>query len=211
MKKIVGLSLVIFATLSLAACGDSGKTTEKKGTATQKTEETTSAKESDTAASSSVDEKGEALEELPDGVDARNTFTVDWSEDWHDVNFKITDISVVQYSDEEIINAMDADFMIGVKFVIINNSDHKITTYPDQGKVVINGKQADSNMFVSDDVGGEIMNGSSVEGVVVYPLKDITSVDDVKEVRVVWNATDFDSGNMDDTGKDFDVPLQLNN
>lgn len=211
MKKIVGLGLVFFATLSLAACGDSGKTTEKKGTATQKTEETTSAKKSDTESSSSVDEKGEALEELPDGVDARNTFTVDWSEDWHDVNFKITDISVAQYSDEEIINAMDAEFMIGVKFVITNSSDHKITTYPDQGKVVINGKQADSNMFVSDDVGGEIMNGSSVEGVVVYPLKDIASVDDVKEVRVVWNATDFDSGNMDDTGKDFDVPLQLNN
>lgn len=202
MKKVLSLGLVALFSVGLAACGsndDSKK--EKNGTATPKTEET-SAKESSSSS------EGEALEE---GVAARNKYTVSWSEDWHDVNFKITDVSVVEYDDEQATAALDTNFIAGVKFVITNNSDHKISTYPDQGKLVINGKQYDANMMVSDNVGGEVMNGSSVEGVVAYPLKDIESVDDVKEIRVVWSASDFDSGNMDDTGKDFDVPLQLNN
>lgn len=204
MKKVLSLGLVALFSVSLAACeggGNDDSKKEKNGTATPKTEET-SAKESSSSS------EGEALEE---GVAARNKYTVSWSEDWHDVNFKITDVSVVEYDDEQATAALDTNFIAGVKFVITNNSDHKISTYPDQGKLVINGKQYDANMMVSDNVGGEVMNGSSVEGVVAYPLKDIESVDDVKEIRVVWSASDFDSGNMDDTGKDFDVPLQLNN
>lgn len=200
MKKLTGILLLSLVGITLAACSSGDETAkEKSGTATQKTVET-----SNNENTSSTD-----TEELEEGVAARNKYTVNWSEDWHDVNFKITDVSVVEYNDEQAIAALDTTFIAGVKFVITNNSDHKISTYPDQGKLVINGKQYDANMFVSDDVGGEVMNGSSIEGVVAYPLKDIASVDDVKEIRVVWSANDFDSGDMTDTGKDFDIPLQL--
>lgn len=205
MKKVFSLGIVLLASITLASCGDSSKNTEKTGAATAKTE--TSASAESTSVSSSSNERNE----LEEGVAARNKFDANWSETWHDMTFSITQVSAVEFTDAEATNYMDTKYAVGVNFVIENNSDHKISTYPDQGKVVINGKQYEADMFVSDDVGADVMNGSKIEGAVVYPLSDndFTSIDDIKEIRVVWTAYDSETEDYNDMNKDFDVTLEL--
>jgi len=198
MKKVKLLVALGVCGLVLGACGD--KKVEEKGNAT-------AVKESEV---SSVESAAESSKELPEGVEARTLFSTDWTEDWHDTTFKITEVSVVQYSDPEAIEFTDSEYMVGVNFSIQNNGDHAISAYPDQGIAIINGKQYDADMMLSDSIGGDIIDGSTVEGVVVFAVPDLTSVDDVTELRLTWPADDFeDTTNMDDTSKDFDVTLEL--
>lgn len=186
--------------LVLAACGE--KPVEENGSATAVTE---------SEISSSVEPVAESTaEELPEGVEARSIYTTDWSEDWHNTNFKITEVSVVQYNQAEAIEFTDSEYMVGVNFLIQNNGDHAITAYPDQGIAVINGKQYDADMLLSDSIGGDIIDGSTVEGMVIFAVPDLTSVDDLTKLRLTWPANDYnDITDIDDTDKDFDVTLEL--
>lgn len=200
MKKVKLLLALGVCGLVLGACGD--KAVEEKGNATEVKESEVSSVESESVA--------EIAEELPEGVEARNVFTTDWSEEWHDTTFKISDVSVVKYTEEEAVEFTDSEYLLGVNFSIQNNGDHAISTYPDQGIAIINGKQYDADMMLSDSIGGDIIDGSTVEGMVIFAVPDLTTVDDVKELRLTWPANDYDDiTDIDDTDKDFDITLEL--
>lgn len=202
MKKMKLLVALGICGLVLGACGEDK--VEEKGNATP-------VEESESSAVESVESSEESAEALPEGVEARSVYATDWSESWHDTTFKITEVSVVQYNDQEAIEFTDSEFMVGVNFEIKNDGDHAISTYPDQGIAVINGKQYDSDMLLSDSVGGDVVNGSMIEGMVIFAVPDIESVDALNELRLTWTANDFeDLENFEDTTKDFDVTLQLN-
>lgn len=199
MKKFKLLITLGLCGLVLGACGE--KAVEEKGTA--KPVEQVEKVESSSAVV-------ESKEELGEDVVARSVYDTDWNEEWHDTNFSIEEVSIVETSDEDVIEYAGGKFLLGINFNIKNDGDHTISTYPDQGKAIINGKQYDADMLVSENVGGDVVHGSMIEGMVVFAVPELESVDELKEVRVTWSANDFDeSSDLDDTTKDFDVTLEL--
>lgn len=200
MKKFKLLVALGLCGLVLGACGE--KAVEEKGTA-KPVEQVEKAESSSDVA--------ESKEELGKDVVARSVYDTDWNEEWHDTKFSIKEVSIVETSDKDVIEYAGGKFLLGVNFEVKNDGDHTISTYPDQGIAIINGKQYNADMLVSESVGGDVVHGSMIEGMVVFAVPDLKSVDELKEVRVTWSANDFeDTSDMDDTTKDFDVTLELN-
>lgn len=200
MNKLKALVLLGFCGFALAACGEE-KAVEEKGSATPV--EQVEKEESSSAVA-------ESKEELGKDVVARSVYSTNWSEEWHDTTFSIKEVSIVETSDKDVIEYAGGKFLLGVNFEVKNDGDHTISTYPDQGKVIVKGKQYNADMLVSESVGGEVVHGSMIDGMVVFAVPDLESVDDLKDVRIAWSASDFnDTENMDDTSKDFDVTLEL--
>lgn len=88
---------------------------------------------------------------------------------------------------------------VHVRMTIANNGQDSVTTYPDQGKLIIGKKQFDANIFASDNLGGEILSGVEKEGEVIFYV-DVEDLEAVDEVRMVWTANFM---------QDHDVTLKL--
>lgn len=201
MKKVSLLGFLSISLLLLGACGNSkGKTEVSKGEATVRTE-TVETSESSVAEETN---KGE------DGIVAIGEYTSDWSEDWNGLNFKIDKVAVAEMTDEEIaMKGIDNNYVVMVNYIITNNGDKDFNTYPDQGTIVIEGQQVDAEIFGSDNIGGEILQGVTKEGAVIYSVKNIEDVAAVKDIRLKWSAS-YDTENWDeDYYKDFDVTFDL--
>lgn len=199
MKKIRMISITLLTSLLLASCATKkeGVKEESKGNAVTQTTDS----ENQTEAST-TDE--------PNGVLKRAEYKADFTEDWNGLVTSINKVVVVELSDEEKENSMlDNNFVVQVYYKITNNGDKDFNTYPDQGVMVIEGQQVDSEMFGSDSIGGEIMKGVTKEGVVTYSVPKIENVDAVKDVRLKWSA-DYDTENWDEEfHKEFDVTFDL--
>lgn len=155
--------------------------------------------------------ESETLEtSVNEGVLKRAEYKADFSEDWNGLVSTIDKVVIVELSDEEKESSMlDNNFVVQVYYKITNNGDKDFNTYPDQGVIVIEGQQVDSEMFGSDSIGGEIMKGVTKEGIVTYSVPKIENVDAVKDIRIKWSA-DFDTENWDEEfHKEFDVTFNL--
>lgn len=199
MKKIRIISFTLLTSLLLVSCGTKKKDTkiESKGNAVTQT----TVSETQTETSTTTE---------PNGVLKRAEYKADFSEDWNGLITSIDKVVVVELSDEEKENSMlENNFVVQVYYKITNNGDKDFNTYPDQGIMVIEGQQVDSEMFGSDSIGGEIMKGVTKEGLVTYSVPKIENVDAVKDIRLKWSA-DYDTDSWDEEfHKEFDVTFNL--
>lgn len=199
MKKISVISLTLLTSLLLTSCATNKEEAkeESKGNAVTQT-------------SSSSDETESSVSTETDGVLKRAEYKADFSEDWNGLGSSIDKVVVVELSDEEKEDSMlENNFVVQVYYKITNNGDKDFNTYPDQGVMVIEGQQVDSEMFGSDSIGGEIMKGVTKEGIVTYSVPKIENVDAVKDIRLKWTA-DYDTDDWDEEfHKDFDVTFDL--
>jgi len=96
-----------------------------------------------------------------------------------------------------------------VGMTLRNETNDKLTFYPDQGNVVVGNMQLDANMFMTEGkVSGDIQPGVEKSGVVVFTVpegktlspKEVTSI--ALHLGNVFNEKSFSS-------KSFDVTLTL--
>lgn len=128
-------------------------------------------------------------------------YDVGWSDDKSGV---ITTIDhVVIEEREDTLNGGTYN-VLGVHFKLQNQSSEPLTTYPDQGKLVIGETQIESNMVASDRLGGELLNGATKEGYVAFDLPETVNFDSLSEIRLAWSHY---TNVIDDTG--YDIKLTL--
>lgn len=89
-----------------------------------------------------------------------------------------------------------------VGFEIKNNNKFMISTYPTQAKFVTNtGEQVEADMFASESFDGDIYEGVTKGGHVLFNLEK-TPIDDLKSFKMIW-STSHDNGTPDDYNDDY--------
>lgn len=210
MKKIFKIVLMcVSALILMSACTNSSNKSvkETKGTASEKQEKI---KEQNTN-----ENESETFNEEPEKEDTSNLvteraeYTSDFSEEWNGLVTKIYKVVLAELTDEEQeeLNA-DSKYIVQVYLNIQNNGDKDISTFPDQGTLVIQGQQVDASLF-STDLGGEIMKGVTKDDFVTFFVPKLENMAQINEIRLKWNSHfDSDDYNEDDF-KEHDVTLQL--
>lgn len=210
MKKVVMLGAFGLSLLLISGCSSSGNQANvSKGSATVASISTESSQ-------TEIKETSETIENLEDetegqdGIIAIGDYSAEWSESWNGLDFKIDRVAIAKMTDEEVESqGLENNYVVFVNYIITNNGDRDFNTYPEQGVLVIEGQQVDAQYFGSDDIGGEIMQGVTKEGAVLYSVKDIQDVTAVKDIRLKWSA-DYDTDNWEeDYHKEFDVSFDL--
>ena len=196
--KIKAILMTALAALVLAACGEDAAKSELNANDTDKAEAKVGA---------SADKKVAKSEDIW-------TYYEDakWSEDFNGLKLDIQKVVLTDKaptSDDENAKAS----AVGVKFRIENTSDHMFTTYPDQAVLVTStGEQIDMpDMWISDDVGGDIHEGVIKEGNVIWYLER-GQAEAVEWIKLEWNATDTaleDASDYENAYKTFSVKLDL--
>lgn len=99
---------------------------------------------------------------------------------------------------------------VGVKFHIENTTEGKFTTYPDQAVLVTStGEQIEMpDMFVSDNIGGEIDKGVIKEGDVIWYLQR-GNAEKIEWIKLKWNARVGAEDTFDGERKEYEIELKL--
>lgn len=211
MKKVINLGMFGLGLLLISGCSSSDNQANiSEGAATVASTESESSQ-------ANVEETSETIEDLEsetegqDGIIAIGDYSADWSESWNGLDFKIDRVAIAEMTDEEVESqGIENNYIVMVNYVITNNGDKDFYTYPDQGVLVVEGQQVDAELFGSDDLGGEILQGVTKEGAVIYSVKNIEDVTAVKNIRLKWSAN-YDTDDWEEEShKDFDVTFDLN-
>lgn len=95
-----------------------------------------------------------------------------------------------------------------VKFEIKNSNDFMICTYPSQATFITNsGEQVEADLWASESFDGEIYEGVTKEGHVLFNL-DKTSIDDLGSFKMVW-STNHENGTSDNYDDDYYIDNKL--
>ena len=99
--------------------------------------------------------------------------------------------------------------MGGMEIEVTNTTQDKISVYPAQGTIVAGNEQVDIDLWLSEDVGGDLFEGVMKTGVVVFGLKriDVTELDSIQYiVRAPVNADTYER--LTDEDYEFVIPLR---
>lgn len=89
-----------------------------------------------------------------------------------------------------------------------NLTDQIVSIYPDQGVVLVGNEQVDTDLWLSDDVGGDMNPGILKDGAVVFMLERSVP-EDISTVRYQVDAAfDEDYDDISDAGYDFTLDLK---
>ncbi|RBP89408.1 hypothetical protein DFO70_11155 [Cytobacillus firmus] len=121
--------------------------------------------------------------------------------------FELTIKKVKAFSGElsetgkELIPEANGDMVI-ITMSVENTSDETLSFYPDQSTITTStGEQLESEVFFSDDVGGDFIGQVKKEGTVRFLLKS-TKAEDIEWVRILIDAPHNE--NLDNIGKSVD-------
>jgi len=133
-----------------------------------------------------------------------------WSDDYNGLKLEIEKVVTTDKAPAEDGSDKKAS-AVGVKFKLTNTTKDKFTTYPDQAVLVTStGEQIDvPSMLASDNLGGEIDEGVSKEGNIIWYLKKDGTAKDITWIKLSWNARKGAEDNFDDAGKKYEVKLDL--
>ncbi|HFL0016837.1 TPA: hypothetical protein ACGXXK_000275 [Listeria monocytogenes] len=203
MKKLFLLaSLLLVFSFGLSACGSSSDSAKEES----KEESTSTTNESEDL----TEDETTMEEETDSGIIDSEDYATSWSEDWKGLQTKISSVSVFKVDSAKLAeDGEDGEGLIVVNYELNNNSEIDFNTYPDQGVLVADGKQIDASMINSDDLGGELMQGVSKDGAVVYILPTLNDVSDIKDIRLTWSASYETDNYEEDSFKDYDARITL--
>ncbi|EIT3790403.1 hypothetical protein V8K30_001647 [Listeria monocytogenes] len=203
MKKLLLLAgLLIVFSFGLTACGNSSDSAKEES----KEESTSTTNESEDL----TEDETTMEEETDSGIIDSEDYATSWSEDWKGLQTKISSVSVFKVDPAKLEeDGEEGEGLVIVNYEINNTSKIDFNTYPEQGVLVTNGGQIEASMFESDDVGGEIMQGVSKDGAVVYVLPTLNDVSDIKDIRLTWSASYETDNYEEDSFKDYDARITL--
>lgn len=98
-----------------------------------------------------------------------------------------------------------------VNFEIKNDNDFMICTYPAQATFITNtGEQVEADMLASESFDGDIHEGVTKEGHVLFNLEK-TSIDDLASFKMAWSSN-HENGTADNYDDDYykDNKLEVN-
>jgi len=128
------------------------------------------------------------------------------------VNQTVTEVSVFDNMTDAVKSYGQSDLVVNdenkdkvtvvVDFEIKNNNKFMISTYPSQAKFVTNtGEQVEADTFASESFDGDIYEGVTKGGHVLFNLEK-TPIDDLKSFKMIW-STSHDNGTPDDYDDDY--------
>lgn len=133
-----------------------------------------------------------------------------WSDDFKGLKSEIKKVVVSDQAPgfddegEEIITSA-----VGVKFKMENTTDGQFTTYPNQAELVTStGEQIEADLWVSDDLGGEIDKGVIKEGDIVWYL-DRGEAESIEWIKMKWDAYKGKETDIGEDRKEYEVELNL--
>lgn len=212
LKKVLMLFASIVLILSiLSGCGSSstnssGSDKNKAQAADKKTSKTkdtakTSSSSSNTGNSQSSSSKSNGIWTYYNGTQ--------WSDNYQGFKTQIekavvTNKAPAQDGSSKLYSA------VGVKFKLTNTTKGKFTTYPDQAVLVTStGEQIEMPAMIgTDQLGGEIDEGVTREGNVVWYLKRGHALD-IKWIKLKWDIHKGPENNLDAPTKTYEIKLQL--
>ena len=194
LKKILSLFTIGIISISLVAC--SGETSQQSASGNDQTKE----QQKDNSNKGTVYEvKGATTEDSNIIQTIKEVGVFD----------NMTD-AVNSYGQSDlVINDENKDKMtVVVKFEIQNKNDFPINTYPCQAKLITNtGEQVEADIIASESFDGEIFEGVTQEGYVLFNL-DKTKIDELKSFKMAWH-TDHENGTSDNYDDDYSKENKL--
>ena len=218
MKKLIFSAALVLSLTALAACGDE----ETKETTS--TEETTATTETEAVEKETVEEDvSEPVKEEPATTDEEVTeselgkMTVHYKNKELNQAFEsgtvkgsLNKIQVAtlevapdyksMFDDQDIVTVVTAEMAVE------NTVDETVTFYPDQAILVTNtGKQVDSDMLLSDSLGGDYLGVVKKEGNVIWVMPHDEGITNV--AIHIHGASDAEYNRMSEDLK-LEVPVQ---
>lgn len=194
LKKILSLFTIGIISISLVAC--SGETSQQSASGNDQTKE----QQKDNSNKGTVYEvKGATTEDSNIIQTIKEVGVFD----------NMTD-AVNSYGQSDlVINDENKDKVtVVVKFEIQNKNDFPINTYPCQAKLITNtGEQVEADIIASESFDGEIFEGVTQEGYVLFNL-DKTKIDELKSFKMAWH-TDHENGTSDNYDDDYSKENKL--
>jgi hypothetical protein len=206
-KKVLGIFSALLLSLLLAACGGNDASSELEKNDKEKAKAKTSENSSN---ASSDDKKEEEKSEEPKEDEIWTYYeNAKWTDDFKGLKSEIMKVVVTDKAPDLEDESKKAS-AVGVKFKMENTTDGKFTTYPDQAVLVTStGEQIDMpEMFVSDNLGGEIDKGVIKEGNIIWYLER-GEAEKIEWIKMSWYAVEGDEMNMDGERKEYEVELKL--
>ena len=203
MKKTLSVIGTLLLSLGiLTACGGNEATKELEENDTEKSEAKVNSSESEN--------KEEATKEEDIWTYYEDA---DWEGTWEGLKFTIQKAVVSDKAPMLDDNGKEVtSSAVGVKMKIENTTADKIyTTYPDQATLVTStGEQVEADMWLSDNLGGEIHEGVIKEGNIIFYLER-GKAEEIDWIKLTWsNSYEDPDGNYDnDLYDDQEVKLEL--
>lgn len=203
MKKTLSVMGTLLLSLGiLTACGGNEATKELEENDTEKSEAKVN--------SSDSENKEEATKEEDIWTYYEDA---DWEGTWEGLKFTIQKAVVSDKAPMLDDNGKKVtSSAVGVKMKIENTTADKIyTTYPDQATLVTStGEQVEADMWLSDNLGGEIHEGVIKEGNIIFYLER-GKAEEIDWIKLTWsNSYEDPDGNYDnDLYDDQEVKLEL--
>ncbi|WP_181349379.1 hypothetical protein [Thalassobacillus sp. CUG 92003] len=210
-KKNWMLTALLVGAVSLSACGEDAAKEELEENDDNKAE----AKVDDEATASESESETEAAEtEAAKEGEKNDLWTyyddVTWSDDFNGLKSEIQKVVVTEKA-PTMEDETAEESAVGVKFKLENTTEGKFTTYPDQATLVTStGEQIDMpDMFMSDNIGGEIDKGVIKEGAIIWYLER-GKAKEIEWIKMSWDARKGAEDNMEmDKRKDYEIELDL--
>jgi hypothetical protein len=203
MKKMLMGFGVVFLMVLLAACGaDSAKEELDKNDSNKAV-----AKTGDEASKAKEDQGSEEKEKSEDIWTYYDN--AKWSDNYNGLKLEVQKVVVSDIAPTmEDENAKAS--AVGVKFRMENTTEGKFTFYPDQAVLVTStGEQIDMpDMFVSDDLGGEIDKGVIKEGNIIWYLER-GNAESIEWIKMSFTGHQGDDENFEAESKEYEFEIKL--
>ena len=200
MKKFVYFLLTGAMSIMLVGCGTDGAVKELEKNDTEKAQ----------AKTSSDSSKGKSSKKEAKEDDIWTYYeNAKWSDDYNGLKMEIQKAVVTNKAptmDDENANAS----AVGVKFKMENTTDGKFTFYPDQAVLVTStGEQIEMpDMWVSDNIGGEIDKGVIKEGNIIWYLER-GKADEIEWIKLEFSGHQGPEDDFESETKDYEIELKL--
>ena len=135
-------------------------------------------------------EKSEDKKENKENDDIWTYYNAKWSDEFNGLKVEIQKVVVTDKA-PTVEDEKAEESAVGVKFKVENTSDKVLSTYPDQAVLITStGEQIDMpDMWLSDNIGGDIHEGVIKEGDVIWYLER-GHAEDIEWVKVEFDASD---------------------
>lgn len=133
-----------------------------------------------------------------------------WEDDFKGLKTSVLKVAVSDRAPNKDDSTKSDGSIVGVKFRIENTTDGKFTTYPDQARLVTStGEQIDMpDMWLSDNIGGEIDKGVTKEGSIVWYLER-GQIENITWIKLEWNSRVGPDDDYLAERKDYEIELKL--
>ena len=187
-KKLFSAFLLGFMSISMVACGSSQEKESASGNdqTKQKQEEISNEGTVYTVNGAVAEESG-----ITQTIKEVSVFD------------NMTDAVKSYNQDEIVVTDENKDKVtVVVDFEIKNDNDFMISTYPAQATFITNtGEQVEADIFASESFDGDIHEGVTKEGHVLFNL-DKTSIEDLSSFKMAWSSN-HENGTSDNYDDDY--------